>query len=153
MSAPVVTPTMLKFGYKHTLIADYDWWCVLLRPTQPTLGSLILAAKSNTKAFSELPSSAFTELASVTKDIETSLKAFQDYDKINYLMLMMKDPEPHFHVIPRYKAAQQFTGLDFNDTGWPGPPALGDALPLNDDQRDELISAVKAHWPARSAVN
>ena len=36
--------TMQKFGYPDTLIAEYDHWVVLLRPSQVTLGSLVLAA-------------------------------------------------------------------------------------------------------------
>lgn len=37
--------TIEKFGYPATLIAEFDHWLVLLRPAQPTLGSLVLAAK------------------------------------------------------------------------------------------------------------
>ncbi|HEX8620923.1 MAG TPA: HIT family protein, partial [Allosphingosinicella sp.] len=37
--------TIRGFGHPMTLIADYTHWVVLLRPAQPTLGSLILAAK------------------------------------------------------------------------------------------------------------
>ena len=42
--------TILRFGYPATLIADYRHWMVLLRPDQPTLGSLILAATGEAKA-------------------------------------------------------------------------------------------------------
>ena len=33
------------------------------------------------------------------------LRGFVAYERINYLMLMMVDPDVHFHVIPRYTAA------------------------------------------------
>ena len=39
--------TMRKFGYPDTLIREYEHWVVLLRPAQVTLGSLVLAAKSD----------------------------------------------------------------------------------------------------------
>src|SRR3546814_20848874 len=39
--------TIVKFGHPATLIAEYEHWVVLLRPAQPTLGALILAAKSD----------------------------------------------------------------------------------------------------------
>ncbi len=36
--------TIVRFGYPATLVAEYEHWVVLLRPEQPTLGSLVLAA-------------------------------------------------------------------------------------------------------------
>ncbi|HRB22110.1 MAG TPA: HIT family protein, partial [Nitrosomonas sp.] len=63
---------------------------------QATLGALILAAHEPVTAFSELSSSSFNELREITKQLEAALaKAFQ-YNKINYLMLMMVDPDVHF---------------------------------------------------------
>ena len=50
--------TMRKFGYPETLIREYDHWVVLLRPAQVTLGSLVLAAKSDATAFGQLPPEA-----------------------------------------------------------------------------------------------
>ena len=92
-----------RFGYPRTLIRDYEHWTVLLREQQITLGSLVLCAKSEATAFSELPADAFAEMATVTADVERSLKAAVHYEKINYLMLMMVDPHVHFHVFPRYE--------------------------------------------------
>src|SRR3546814_9645906 len=46
--------TITKFGHPATLIAEYEHWVVLLRPAQPTLGALILAAKSDATAFGDL---------------------------------------------------------------------------------------------------
>ncbi|MEK7719657.1 MAG: HIT family protein, partial [Bacteroidota bacterium] len=38
--------TIKAFDYPDTLIKEYEYWVVLLRPQQITLGSLIIAAKS-----------------------------------------------------------------------------------------------------------
>ena len=54
--------TIAKFGHPATLIAEYDHWVVLLRPAQPTLGALVLAAKSGVTAFGDLPAAAHAEL-------------------------------------------------------------------------------------------
>jgi diadenosine tetraphosphate (Ap4A) HIT family hydrolase len=78
--------------------------------------------------FSDITPDAFAELAQVTRDIETGLAAFRPYDKINYLMLMMVDPDVHFHVMPRYGSPQTFEAVEFPDAGWPGPPQLGTAV-------------------------
>ena len=93
--------TIEKFGYPATLIRDYRHWVVLLRPAQPTLASLVLAAKSDATAFGALPPEAYAELAAITSEIEAALGSAVAFQKINYLMLMMVDPHVHFHVIPR----------------------------------------------------
>ena len=88
---------------------------VLLRPAQPTLGSLVLAAKSEATSFPELPEDAFAELQKVVADIETMLTASIRHEKINYLMLMMVDPHVHFHVIPRYEGEREACGVSVTD--------------------------------------
>ena len=68
---PNQTPnkTMKTFGYPDTLIREYDHWCVLLRPAQVTLGSLVLACKDPAQKFSEISAQAFTEQAQVVQDL------------------------------------------------------------------------------------
>ncbi|MBA4090520.1 MAG: HIT family protein [Sphingobium sp.] len=120
--------TIAKFGWPATLIAEFDHWVVLLRPTQPTLGSLVLAAKSDATAFGDLPAEAHAELKTATATIEAALTRAVGYAKINYLMLMMVDPHVHFHVIPRYEGTRSGGGLTVADAGWPGQPDLGAAV-------------------------
>ena len=126
--------TIRKFGYPETLIEEFDHWLVLLRPAQPTLGSLILAAKSDVTSFADLPDAAFAELAIVSRAIETALSTAVGHEKLNYLMLMMVDPHVHYHVIPRYAGAQTHEGLIFVDHGWPKLPDLGQAVTLDGAQ-------------------
>ena len=135
--------TIDKFGYPATLIRDYRHWMVLLRPAQPTLGSLVLAAKSDATAFGALPPDAHAELAKVTKEIEAALMGAVRYQKLNYLMLMMVDPHVHFHVIPRYEGVRDFAGASLSDTGWPGPPDLASARKLDDGQFTALQKALR----------
>jgi diadenosine tetraphosphate (Ap4A) HIT family hydrolase len=131
--------TMAKFGFPQTLIKQYDHWCVLLRPQQATLASLVLAATSDATAFSDLAPAAFAELSAVVGDIEGSLKRFAPHDRINYLMLMMVDPHVHFHVLPRYAVTQEFNGGQFPDAGWPGPPDLTSAAIVSEASRANLL--------------
>ena len=134
-----MNPTIEKFGYPATLVREFDHWLVLLRPAQVTLGSLVLAARSNATAYGALPREAFAEQADAVAVIERALAAFTGYEKINYLMLMMVDPNVHFHVIPRYAGTRRWNGVDFPDAGWPGPPQLGTAVTLSDDQIAALV--------------
>ncbi|MEL7453797.1 MAG: HIT family protein, partial [Pseudomonadota bacterium] len=54
-------PTFLKFKGPETLIAAYEYWSVLVRPKQCTMGALVLVANGPETHFSDLPSQAFTE--------------------------------------------------------------------------------------------
>jgi len=141
-----VNATALKFGYPGSLLRRYDRWLVLLRPAQVTLGSLVLVCTDEADRFSAISRGAFAELEIVTHEIETSLAAFRPFDKINYLMLMMVDPDVHFHVIPRYARTQDFDGLSWPDAGWPGPPALATAVTPDGDRRACLAAAMIAGW-------
>ncbi|HEU0310431.1 MAG TPA: HIT family protein [Sphingomicrobium sp.] len=138
--------TMVKFGFPSTLVRDYEHWVVLLRPAQVTLGSLILAAKSDAIAFGQLPPGAHAELAVITKDIEATLLAEIGYEKINYLMLMMVDPHVHFHVFPRYEGCRTVGNVRLNDAGWPGQPDLGGSTTLPDDEFAALQSRISRNW-------
>jgi len=138
--------TMVKFGFPETLLREFEHWVVLLRPSQVTFGSLVLAAKSEATAFSDLPQEAFSELASIVGIIETALRGFCDYERINYLMLMMVDREVHFHVIPRYSEARQWNEMEFPDQGWPGPPQLKLAVELTTEQMKALTEQLKPHF-------
>ena len=140
----MANPTMRKFGYPDTLLRDLDHWVVLLRPAQVTLGSLVLAARSEVTAYSELADSAFTEQAEAVQAIEASLRRFCDYERINYLMLMMVDPHVHFHVIPRYSKPRTWNGTAFPDAGWPGPPQLKDVIELDPQQMAAMADDLKA---------
>jgi diadenosine tetraphosphate (Ap4A) HIT family hydrolase len=140
--------TIRKFGHPGTLIAETAHWLVLLRPAQPTLGALVLAAKSEATAFADLEPAAFAELAGMTRAIEAALRAAVDYEKINYLMLMMVDPHVHFHVLPRYDGVRSACGVEVRDAGWPGQPALVEAVTLDEAQVAALAGWLRDVWPA-----
>ena len=60
-----MNPTMRKFGYPGSLVADYEYWAVRLRPQQVTLGALVLACKENVTSFGAVSPAAGAELVQV----------------------------------------------------------------------------------------
>lgn len=142
----MTNPTALAFGYPDTLIAETDYWLVLLRPKQPTFGSLVLACKEEAEAFSSLSPAAFADLGVAVKGIERVLKRLVAYQKINYLMLMMVDRDVHFHVIPRYEGAREDEGRTYRDAGWPGQPALGESVDLDPAAAGALAGRLREIW-------
>ena len=139
--------TMRKFGYPDALVREYSQWCVLLRPAQVTLGALVLIAKSEARAFPDLDAAAFAELAPAVRDIEVCLRAFTQFEKINYLMLMMVDPNVHFHVLPRYSGTRTFDRIVCEDRGWPGPPDLKAAPAITPTEFAAILASIKSLWP------
>lgn len=141
-----MNPTIEKFGYPATLIHEFKHWLVLLRPSQVTLGSLILAAKNDATAYHQLPKAAFAEQADAIGAIEAVLRDFSRYERLNYLMLMMVDPNVHFHVVPRYSTPRLWQDTEFADAGWPGPPQLGSGVTLNEGQIQKLVSEIASKF-------
>ncbi len=142
--------TELKFGDPATRVAQTDYWSVLLRPRQPTLGSLVLVCREDVQAFSAVSAAAFSDLQQVVQRVEATLRAVVAYERINYLMLMMVDPDVHFHVIPRYSQPREFAGLSFPDPGWPGQPALEPATVPEAAACTLLLQRLHAAWQISS---
>lgn len=138
--------TETKFGDPATRIAQTSHWTVLLRPRQPTLGSLALVCREPVQAFGELSPGAYADLRGVVRRIERALREVAAYERINYLMLMMIDPDVHFHVIPRYAGAREFKGQTYTDAGWPGAPQLDAAVVPEPAARAALIARLHEAW-------
>src|SRR3546814_15372281 len=75
------------------------------------------------------------------------LSGFVGYSKINYLMLMMVDPDVHFHVIPRYQGERRFEGIAFPDAGWPAAPDLAAAVSPEPEVLAALVQALRRNLP------
>ena len=136
--------TLEKFGYPSSLIKEFEHWMVLLRPQQVTLGSVILIEKSGQTRLSDLSTESFVEYGQVVKKLEKALESLFQYNKINYLMLMMVDPEVHFHVIPRYEAERVYGGVRFIDHGWPKLPDLARHVELPEEDSNGLIIQIRS---------
>jgi len=138
--------TMQKFGYPQGLVAETPYWAVLVRPQQVTLGSLVVVCREPATAFGQISAEAFADLRTVMASVETVLKDFVSYEKINHLMLMMVDPDVHFHVIPRYQGTRQFEALEIPDAGWPAVPALSTAVTPPPAVLDRIVQTLRDRW-------
>jgi len=141
----VFNNTMRKFGAPHTIIYQYQHWSILLRPVQLTLGSMVLVAHDSASAFSQLSQESFMELHKITAQLEPALDHAFTYDKLNYLMLMMVDPDVHFHVVPRYAKPKKFENIEFTDPGWPNAPDLNHINKTSSPINLNIIDHIKAY--------
>ncbi|MEZ4287667.1 MAG: hypothetical protein R3A47_05890 [Polyangiales bacterium] len=102
----------------------------------------MLSLKRDAADFGGVTADETKALADIVAQIESRTRAAFQYDKINYLMLMMVDPHVHFHVIPRYAAPRNFAGRQFADTGWPAVPSLA-AESSTDDELQAIRAALR----------
>lgn len=138
--------TIMQFNYPESVVREFDHWVVMLRPQQVTLGCLVLAAKGEYMRMGEMPAEAFAELSEITRQIEATLKKMFDYDKINYLLLMMRDKYVHFHVFPRYAKERTIFDKQIVDADWPMPPSVAKQSILSENEIKKLIDIVKNNW-------
>ena len=138
--------TETKFGDPATRIAQTDHWSVLLRPRQPTLGSLVLVCREPVLAFSDVSTAAYADLRGVVRRVEAVLREVVAYERINYLMLMMVDPHVHFHVIPRYSNPRDWNERQFPDAGWPALPDLKAPTTLSEEEIQNLTNEVQTYF-------
>ena len=135
--------TMLSFDFKKYTIKEYNNWSLLLNKSQFTLGTMVLICRENVFNFSEISAESHSELPLIVKEIEINLKKVIKYEKLNYIMLMMVDPNVHFHIIPRYPKII-YNKIEYIDFGWPGKPDLDKKLEVAkntiDDLKSDLIS-------------
>ena len=143
--------TEIKFGDPAQRVAQTGCWTVLLRPRQPTLGSLVLVCREPVRSFADVSAQGFAEMRQLIGLIEATLREVVAFERINYLMLMMVDPDVHMHVIPRYPATRSFAGVDFADAGWPGPPVLDAAVSLDDATSAALLARLRDAWAVCAA--
>ena len=144
--------TLTKFGYPNSLIKSYKYWNLLLRPGQVTLGSLILICKESVHQYSLVSQEAISEQKLIITEIEQVLKHRFDYSKINYQMLMMQDPDVHFHVIPRYDSPVSFCEKEYVDLFWPSIVDMECSIELDYIHRSELLKTLKFDFSAKSNV-
>jgi diadenosine tetraphosphate (Ap4A) HIT family hydrolase len=140
--------TLQRFGYPGSVIEGYVHWVVMVRPVQVTLGCAIIAAKSGCTSLGDLSPDEAAELPQVIGDFERAVRRIAAASKFNYLALMMVDPNPHFHAIPRYSAEVHVGGTVFADAAFPNPPDLRSAHGLTAEQLEGVRRLLTENWRA-----
>ena len=138
--------TIVKFGHPGTLVHEYAHWVVLLRPAQITIGSLVLACKEDATAFSSISAGASAEIVTAVQGIESTVGRCFSVERFNYLMLMMVDPNVHFHVIPRYSSPVSFEGGEYADSTYPKPPDVTSKLEMSGETFEKLRKRLMEDW-------
>ncbi|MBA3774137.1 MAG: HIT family protein [Ramlibacter sp.] len=138
--------TLTRFGYPHANVREYDHWVVLIRPVQPTPLSCVIAARAEVESLGALSRAAAGELPEVIRAFEATVRVLAPAQKFNYLALMMVDPNPHFHALPRYADSVRLGGIDYRDELFPKPPDVLRGLVVDAPTLAQWQAWLAAHW-------
>lgn len=145
--------TLLSFNFKKNTLREYKNWFLLLRPEQVTAGALVLISKSDKEKFSDLDVESRNEYSEIILQIENVLEKVFNYQKVNYLTLMMVDPHVHTHIVPRYDSVVAINGNEFKDFGWPGLPDLKQNNSYSAETfrkiKEELVNCLNDLYPKK----
>ena len=141
----LLNKTAIKFGYPQNLIREYQYWMLLLRPEQITIGSMVIISKNEIYNYRSLKKEAHDELRNVYSDVESIAYSVLSADKVNFLTLMMVDRILHTHVIPRFSKNIMLNDNQYQDEDWPQPPILTKSFHLNNQEKNYLIHTFKKH--------
>lgn len=138
--------TLLRFNHPAALVREFEHWLVLIRPVQPTPLSCVIAARAAASSLGGLSAAAGAELPAVIAGFETAVKRVAPATKFNYLALMMVDPDPHFHAIPRYAAPFALDGLECRDEAYPRPVDVLHGLEIDAATLDRWRVLLADRW-------
>ena len=94
-------------------------WQVWLNVNQNLLGKLVIVLKRHEEQVARLSAAEWVELhTQVQRTTERLRKAFAP-DHFNYAFLQNQDRHVHLHVIPRYAAPREVSGIVFDDPDYP----------------------------------
>lgn len=137
-----------KFKVERFLIAQVAGWRVSLRPSQTTLGALVISSGSGAPSLEFLDDEAQASLGGALNVCDRVLRQTYGCELVNYLALMLVDPIVHFHVIPRYSRPVERFGIRWTDADWPKPPGLGDANSVPDAVLDAIAAELQQPFTA-----
>lgn len=124
---------MNKFNPEINTIKEFNYWTVLLREKQVTLGAAIIILNREIPSVSEMLSEEAAEFPIVAKWFEKTTRELYGAEKFNYIIAMMKDDFVHYHAIPRYSKNIDRYNMVWKDTCWPG------IIELKSDKTDKAI--------------
>lgn len=117
---------MKKFKPTEFCLKEFNYWIVVLRQKQLTLGDAVILLKREAQSIADVDEKEFAEFPMVVKWYEEKCKRLFTPDKFNYIAAMMKDNFVHFHAFPRYSTMREFAGKKWVDEQWAKPIALLD---------------------------
>lgn len=129
---------MKKFKPEKNAVKEFDYWIVLFREKQVTLGATVIVLKREIQSFSQMTSEEAAEFPKVVEWFEKLSAELFGAEKFNYVAAMMKDNFVHYHAFPRYSTVFSKYGVEWKDVTWPKVIEF-----LEVKYEDDLLEAIK----------
>lgn len=129
---------MNKFKPEKNAIKEFNYWIVLLREKQVTLGATIIVLKREIQSFSQMTEEESAEFPKVIEWFEKLGVDLFGAEKFNYVAAMMKDNFVHYHAFPRYGNSFSRYGIEWKDASWPKVIEFSDVK-----YEDDIFEAIK----------
>jgi diadenosine tetraphosphate (Ap4A) HIT family hydrolase len=110
---------MKKFNPEKNTIKEFNYWVVLLREKQVTLGATVIVLKREVSSLAQLTKEEAIEFPKVVSWFEKLGTSLYGAEKFNYVVAMMKDNFVHYHAFPRYGTVLTKYGVEWKDQNWP----------------------------------
>lgn len=137
------TDYLKRFEPQKYTIKTFDYWTIILRKRQITIGAAIICLNREVASFALVEPREFAELSRVFQWYEHVVKKLYKASKFNYIAAMMKDEFVHFHAFPRYKEPIFLCGATYKDIYWPDAIHL-DQIDTNEQLLNSIYSAFKS---------
>jgi diadenosine tetraphosphate (Ap4A) HIT family hydrolase len=104
------------------LVAETEYWLIILSPDQKNLGTIVITLKRKEKSLSGLTNSEWLDFRQLVQNLELALKKAFPVTMFNWGCLLNSAykenppcPQVHWHMIPRYKNTHYLNGIKFKD--------------------------------------
>lgn len=131
-------------------ISETNHWEIYLNPDQYYLGRLVIVAKREVPAMSELTNEEWMDFAELARKTENGFKKEFEATMFNWTCLMnnaykeeIPHPQVHWHMRPRYKNPVEFAGQTFEDKEFGHHYARETEMAVSSEIEKEIIARIQ----------
>lgn len=134
-----------KFTPGESIVQRYDHWHVVIRGRQETLGDVTFVLKRKVESLGDVTPEEMAELPVAVRWFEKAARALFAPDRIDYAVLLDRDPNVHLDAFPRYERSVERYGRSWTDSAYPEPITKNDAETPTREQHHALIADFASH--------
>jgi diadenosine tetraphosphate (Ap4A) HIT family hydrolase len=128
---------------KTRLIAEDDFWLLMLNDNQATVGRVYFSLKRHETDVSKLTAEEVASLWRFIAPVKETLDFLFTPAHYNYLFHMNIDPHVHMHLYPRYEKPVQYWGEEFADAKFGGHYDPSEVRAVDDRLRRALVTDIR----------
>lgn len=129
-----------KFAPGESIVKKFDHWRVVVKGRQETLGDVTFVLTRTVESLGDVTSEEMGELPEAVRWFENAAKTLFAPDRIDYSVMLTRDPNVHLDAYPRYDREIERYGTTWRDTAWPDSVSGHGAATLTRDQQHQICA-------------